>query len=200
MHQRIFNYLQKRNTDRKISIISRFVGSSGTLLDFGCGDLSLAKRLYQKNPHMGITGVDVVDFGVRYSKIKFRCYDGNRIPFGDKTFDIVLCYHALHHCHNPVFALRECIRVAKKRLLIIEPTYRWKAEAPIMRGIDILLNYWKTKTISPPSYYLSKMKWLRHFSLYPVSVIDAIPVEIFPVFLPTGVSYLFILDKKTFLS
>src|SRR4051812_39358 len=39
--------------------------------------------------------------------------DAYRLPFGDATFDVVLCAEVLEHTHTPALALREMQRVLK---------------------------------------------------------------------------------------
>lgn len=45
----------------------------------------------------------------------------DRLPFEDRSFDAVSCWELLHHLEDPVGALREMWRVARKRVLVFEP-------------------------------------------------------------------------------
>ena len=52
---------------------------------------------------------------------KFEWYDGDRLPFGDATFDVVIAICALHHVptpHRPEF-LAELHRVTRQDGLVV---------------------------------------------------------------------------------
>lgn len=97
-----------------------FTGSS--LLDSGCGDgedLYLRKKYFKK-----ITGVDIEE-SPRWKQlsgrgITFKKNDAQKLPFRSSSFDTVLEKDMLHHAADPVKALKEMVRVAKKRVIVIE--------------------------------------------------------------------------------
>lgn len=43
------------------------------------------------------------------------------LPFRDGAFDAVSCWELLHHVDDPVAAVREMLRVARRRVVIFEP-------------------------------------------------------------------------------
>lgn len=47
---------------------------------------------------------------------------GQRLPFADKRFDVVVCANTLHHLHenDAVLLLHECARVARQRVAIVD--------------------------------------------------------------------------------
>jgi SAM-dependent methyltransferase len=49
-----------------------------------------------------------------------RCR-ADALPFADGAFDVVSCWELLHHLDDPVAALREMWRVARRRLVVFEP-------------------------------------------------------------------------------
>jgi len=51
---------------------------------------------------------------------RLRC-SATTLPFADGAFDVVTCWELLHHLDDPVAALREMWRVARKRLVVFEP-------------------------------------------------------------------------------
>lgn len=192
----MLDILRKINTNYKFSVLAPFFSRAEKVLDFGCGDLSLTRTLFKGNPTLNITGVDVIDFGRRPKGIKFYKYDGWRLPFEDKTFDTVLAYHVLHHCDSPLQSFKECFRVARKRLIIVEPTYRLGVEIPIMRFMDWLYNAWKSKSISMQYQFLSKRDWSDIFKQYRLRLQREIVVDRHPSWLPIGKAYLFVLKKS----
>jgi SAM-dependent methyltransferase len=46
---------------------------------------------------------------------------GAALPFADGTFDAVGCWELLHHLDDPVAAIREMYRVARRRVVMFEP-------------------------------------------------------------------------------
>lgn len=189
--------LQKRNTDRKLKLLSSYfsVSRKETLLDFGCGDLSMAIGLSLRFPLLSVTGIDVVDFKSQVSNVKFIKYDGNKIPFRNKSFDTVVSYHVLHHTHDPARFFSECVRVANKRVLLIEPVPRHAIELPFMKIMDWVFNIWKSRSIDMPFHFLSEKEWRLLFTKHKLKVKSKKDVEILPAFSPTGRSYLFELTK-----
>lgn len=186
--------IQKKNTARKLKIILPYFNrlrKEEKILDFGCGDLSLASALKEKRPQLQITGVDVVDFGKRPKDISFVRYDGKVLPFSDSSFDTVLSFHVLHHCKDPEQAFKECLRVTKRRMLLIEPVARYSIEILGMKFMDWLFNVWKSESIPLTFQFLTYNRWKSVFAKYNLHVRSKKDVEILPKFFPTGRSYLF---------
>jgi SAM-dependent methyltransferase len=51
---------------------------------------------------------------------RVRC-SAYRLPFRDDAFDVVTCWELLHHLETPAQAIREMLRVARRRIIIFEP-------------------------------------------------------------------------------
>jgi ubiquinone/menaquinone biosynthesis C-methylase UbiE len=51
---------------------------------------------------------------------RVRC-SAYRLPFRDGAFDVVTCWELLHHLDMPVQAVREMLRVSKRRIILFEP-------------------------------------------------------------------------------
>lgn len=82
-----------------------------TLLDVGCGDMSITNILSKKNNTLLCTGIDI------YPNIKkwknYKEFDGQNIPFKDDSFDIVIFCDVLHHTFENIgVLLKEAKRVA----------------------------------------------------------------------------------------
>ncbi len=187
--------IKYKNARKKAEIISSYVGVCVSVLDFGCGDLSMAHELRKLNPKLAITGIDVVDFGKRYPHVRFQKFNGRKIPFGANTFDLVIAYHVFHHTDNPRELFAECCRIARKRILFVEPTYRVALELPGMALMDWLFNFWKEKKISMSYHFYPKSWWFRAIQEERMKLIEVADVELLPVWFPTGRSLLFIVDK-----
>ncbi len=92
------------------------------ILDVGCGEGS---RL---NVMGGGMGVDINHFAISQAKKKypesdFQIASVEKLPFADKSFDLVYSAFVIEHVKSPEKMLEEMIRVTSKRLVIICPNY-----------------------------------------------------------------------------
>jgi anti-anti-sigma factor len=99
--------------------IKPHAGGSGSILDVGCGDGKISELF--ASPGREIQLIDVMDYNM--TNLPFKIYDGQKIPFPDKSFDYSFAVVILHHCDDPMAVLREMIRVTRKRMIIIESVY-----------------------------------------------------------------------------
>ncbi len=187
--------LKRTNALRKAKLLNTYMTGEKTVLDFGCGDLLMAQELYRLNSRLQITGLDVVDFGIRYQGIKFAQFDGRAVPFSAKSFDAVVAYHVFHHTEIPEKLFVECVRVAKHKIIFVEPVYRVRGEIPGMIFMDWLFNVWKGEKI-PMAYNFKSLKWWKEeIKDNGWQLITLKDVEILPKILPTGRSFLFVAGR-----
>lgn len=188
--------IKEINAKLKVNNIFEYLPAKGDVLDFGCGDLSFAKEIKKRNTKLKIIGVDVVSFGNKPKNIQFVQYNGEKLPFKDNAFTCVIAYHVLHHCPNPEKALRECIRVSRDQILLIEPVYRLPFEVPFMKFTDWLYNFWKSESIAMPYVFFSLDRWKKVFKNFLVKLNKVKSLDNFPKYIPIGQTYLFSLSKK----
>lgn len=84
----------------------------GSLLDVGCGEMPYRTCL---PPDLDYTGIDVAEasaFAMRGSNSVVP-FDGVSIPFGDASFETVLCTEVLEHAAAPEALIAEIERVLK---------------------------------------------------------------------------------------
>ena len=124
------------------------------VLDVGSGDGLLGQLISQIRPDVTIQGIDVL---VRpRTHIPTEKYDGERIPYGDTSFDGVMFVDVLHHTTDPMILLREATRVARRTIVIKDhlldglfagETLRFMDRAGNARhGIPLPYNYWTKET------------------------------------------------------
>jgi ubiquinone/menaquinone biosynthesis C-methylase UbiE len=96
--------------------------SGSTLLDSGCGDgwdAYLRKKYFKK-----ITATDIETNpnwkNLSLPGLVFKKADSEKLKFKNKSFDTVIEKDMLHHASNPEDALKEMVRVAKRRVIVIE--------------------------------------------------------------------------------
>lgn len=124
--------------------------AGAAVLDVGCGDGSIARRMMDLRPDVRVTGLDVL---VRpETHVPVEHFDGAEIPHENGAFDAVTMVDVLHHTADPTVLLREAGRVAgtavvvKDHLaegLLARPTLRvmdWVGNAH--HGVVLEYNYW----------------------------------------------------------
>jgi len=103
-------------------ILNNLHNESATILDVGCGKGYLLKEL--KKSGYQVTGVDVFDnlgnFDFEYIKAS-----AEKLPFPDKSFDIVISTHTLEHIINIRKAAVELKRVAARQVIVVVPCQRF---------------------------------------------------------------------------
>ena len=92
----------------------RFRGDE-SLLDVGCGDGGVARLLHERVG--AVVAVDVEPFAswADAAGLTFRVADGEELPFGDDSFDVVHSKDSLHHMEHPDRAVAEFQRVVRPR-------------------------------------------------------------------------------------
>jgi SAM-dependent methyltransferase len=148
---------------RRVTVLARHLARllppDAHVLDVGCGDGILAARLRELRPDIRIEGVDVL---VRpHTAIPVRPFDGVRIPYGDRSIDVVLMVDVLHHTDDPTVLLRESARVARLEVLIKDHLREGFAARLTLRGMDWVGN--ARHGVRLPYTYLSRAEWDRAF-------------------------------------
>ena len=114
--------------DSRIQINTR--GGQIRLLDAGCGEGFLSKQIKEHFPGWKVIGLDgaeeAIDLARDFHKgIDFKVGSIYKLPFKDKSFDIVVCSEVLEHLDRPYDALRELKRVTDGALLLTVPHEPW---------------------------------------------------------------------------
>ncbi len=77
------------------------------LLDCGCGTGPMISLLYEKDPSKHYTGLDITPGMIETAKaknlegVKWVVGDCENLPFGEDSFDAVICSNSFHHYPNP---------------------------------------------------------------------------------------------------
>lgn len=167
MLSRLFKKILISGIDMRASRISKeilpFLGDTKKLLDFGCGDMAISQYLRDNsNRKISITGIDVIDYNM--TDMKFMKYDGKKIPFKNESFDTVIAIAALHHCKNPSSMLKECVRVARRKIILFEDIYNNRLEEFFTKSVDYIGNHLETSGVNIPFNFLSVKEWKAEFA------------------------------------
>lgn len=95
-----------------------------TFLDVGCADGYFLNRIAGFLPKTQVYGIDISPKLIKaakkkYPKINFKVADAHKLPFKEKTFDLIICTETLDHTYKPEQVLLEIKRVLKKTGKII---------------------------------------------------------------------------------
>lgn len=96
--------------------LARFLPKKGKVLDVGCDDGRVGKRLMEKFPGLEFHGIDIQNN--RRSMIPRKIYNGKKIPYSDNSFDSVITVDVLHHTTYIPTLLKEMKRVSKNIIVI----------------------------------------------------------------------------------
>jgi ubiquinone/menaquinone biosynthesis C-methylase UbiE len=105
------------------------------VLEVGAGDGSILKLLGENNFAPELHAVEISVSGLEQILAKniknlasAQVFDGYKLPFADKSFDLVILSHVLEHVEHERILLREIHRVTKKLVLEVPKDYRFGAE------------------------------------------------------------------------
>jgi len=145
--------------NRRVEVLSRHIAGiipgGGRVLDLGCGDGSIAVALMQHRPDLSVEGVDVLIRPTTH--IPVTEFDGNHLPFTDKSFDYVTIVDVLHHTEKPAAVMAEAARVARQGIVIKDHLLEGFAAGPTLRLMDWVGN--RGHDVVLPYNYLSRAGW-----------------------------------------
>lgn len=104
----------------RISIVNKFIPEDvKTILDAGSGNGAISNYLKGYD----ITAMDRSPEALKYVTNKAVLGDIEKLPFQDKSFDLIICSDVLEHLSPKIYqnVLAELKRVSKKYILIISP-------------------------------------------------------------------------------
>ncbi|MDJ0730413.1 MAG: class I SAM-dependent methyltransferase [Crocosphaera sp.] len=94
-----------------------------SILDVGCGTGRALSWYEQQINHLKLTGIDpsadlLEKASQRLPNAEFIEGSGEKLPFQDNSFDLVVATGIMHHVEEPDRCIREMFRTAKKAVLI----------------------------------------------------------------------------------
>ena len=97
----------------------------GRVLEVGCGTGSVLVEMAARGIGSEHVGVDVADprehIHPGAERLDLRAYDGSRLPFEDRSFELVVATHVVEHVPNPRLFLQELARVCSGFIYVEVP-------------------------------------------------------------------------------
>jgi SAM-dependent methyltransferase len=116
--------LQDANREREVAArlaaMGPFVEPGQRVLDFGAGRGDFLKVVGQ-DMGVEIIGIDIIDY--TDDDVEVLVFDGQTIPLPDKSVDVGMAAFVLHHTTDHAAAIRELVRVCRKRIVLFEDTF-----------------------------------------------------------------------------
>lgn len=101
---------------------------ASSVLDIGCHAGTFTSHIAAALPKAMITGIDLSKEAIAVAKknhrhIKFLKAKAEKLPFTDKSFDLVTCFEMLEHIPQPDKVIKEMKRVMRKKgtLIVLVP-------------------------------------------------------------------------------
>lgn len=119
-------------------VIVRWVGEGSRVLDLGCGDGRLLRRLWDEKRAPGY-GIEIVDAHVLeciendVNVLQLDLEDG-LAAFGDRSFDCVILSETLQAIHHQEPLLREMLRVGRTAIVSFPNFGYWRHRLQIALG------------------------------------------------------------------
>jgi len=155
--------------NRRIRVLAEHVADhlgTGSALDVGCGDGTLARSVMEMKPDLKFSGIDVF---LRPSvAIPATTYDGVTIPLEENSVDWVTIVDVLHHTDDPAVVLAECARISRKGIVIKDHLRDGIFANETLRFMDWVGN--RGHDVRLPYNYLSSSEWKRIFDRLGLSV------------------------------
>ncbi|KDN84662.1 class I SAM-dependent methyltransferase [Kitasatospora cheerisanensis] len=103
-------------------VVEELAGTSGIVLDVGCGNGKFVGRLHKDRPDVQVVGMDI-SAGILADVAKpVLVADAQALPFADDSADAVLALHMLYHVSDIEATIKEMARVLRPGCLLIAST------------------------------------------------------------------------------
>jgi SAM-dependent methyltransferase len=152
-------YIKAYRARALASAIASAIPLNATVLDVGCGDGSLAAEIGRLRPDLTFQGLEVAIRG--RTAIPVSLFDGIRLPFPPKHFDVVVFADVLHHTEHAESLVMDAKRVGRAAIVIKDHRADGFLARPILRFMDRVGNV--RFGVSLPYLYLTWSEWERLF-------------------------------------
>jgi ubiquinone/menaquinone biosynthesis C-methylase UbiE len=122
---------EKESSKAVVEIILPMMNVGSTILEVGCSSGHLLRTLSKKGKNLKYVGVDIDHYAISKGNAELNRIElvgiksaqlieaeVTKLPFKDKSFDIVVSLNVLEHLNEPSRAIRELLRCSNKYLVI----------------------------------------------------------------------------------
>ena len=119
------------------------LADDAAILDVGCAKGFMMRDFIELMPKATVKGIDVSDYAIEHgdpvAKPHMKVADAKKIPFPDKSFDLVICINTVHNlplaeCKE---SLREIMRVTRKDAFVIVDSWYTEEERQRMAAWNL---------------------------------------------------------------
>ncbi|MGW3040728.1 class I SAM-dependent methyltransferase [Kitasatospora sp. NPDC001159] len=103
-------------------VLEELAGTSGTVLDVGCGNGKFVNRLHRGRPDLQVVGMDISAGILAGVEKPVLVTDAQALPFADDCADAVLALHMLYHVSDIEATIKELARVLRPGGVLIAST------------------------------------------------------------------------------
>jgi SAM-dependent methyltransferase len=137
------------------TLIAALLPTQAKVLDVGTGSGQIAHFWHQARDDISVEGIDV--FVRSDTHIPVRSFDGETIPYANKSMDVVTFVDVLHHTTNAQTLLAEAQRVARKSIIIKDHLAETSLDHWTLRFMDWVGN--APHGVVLPYNYFSMADW-----------------------------------------
>src|SRR5262249_179226 len=143
----------RAKADNVYTVMRDYVNpASATLLECGTGNGGVLQWLDQ---FKSVYALDLSETALELLRgrnipnlVEARAFDGYRIPYPDKSFDLAVCLHVLEHVEHPRLVLRELRRVSTFQVLEIPLDY----SVGVDENVEHFLSYGHINVFTPSTF------------------------------------------------
>jgi len=143
-----------------VNELAPFILPGNRVIDIGAGGCRVAEHLMRVSG-VEVTPIDVVDHNL--TDLPLEIYDGKKLPYPSKSFDISLLVFVLHHATDFAATFSEAQRVSKDRIIIIEDTPQTSFERFAWRKLDYYGNHAQHPDVNIAHGTKSPEEWKAFF-------------------------------------
>lgn len=187
----ITSFFDEFRAKRIANYLNKYLAPGETVIDCGCGSLRIAQILQQLTG-VKVYGADMID--LNQTKLNFCICSGENLAFATRCVSVVCLIFVLHHIENPIEALKECLRVANLRVIILEDVFQNSVEKKLTALLDWIGNRSISSDMNMPFNFRSEKEWKDIFAALNVRLVAVECIR--PVPWRLSRHRLFILDKK----
>jgi SAM-dependent methyltransferase len=164
---------------RRVRVLAKVLAEQmpqgAAVLDIGCGDGTIAALIAKARPDISMQGVEVLPRAD--CQIACTAFDGNTLPFSERSFDVATLVDVLHHTSDVSALLREAARVSRQIVLLKDHLSENAFDHATLRFMDWVGN--RPHGVTLTYNYQGRARWHAHFTaagLQPASFETNIPL------------------------